>query len=192
MHVRIATVRARGLGAALLVPALLLSAACGDSAGAGVDTPDAAPGSRAWREVLHEVREDFPDVPQMTTRRLAGLLESEPASVLLLDARSEAEYEVGHLRGALHAETLSAAFDALSRSNRKSTIVVYCSVGYRSSELAERLLARGVPNVFNLGGSIFRWANEGRPVYRGARLVHEVHPYDEDWAQLLDPRYRPD
>ena len=187
MRVRIAAVR----GAALLVPALLLSAACGDSTRPLVGTPDAAPDSRAWREVLHEVREDFPDVPQMTTRRLAGLLESEPASVRLLDARSEAEYEVGHLRGATRAETLSAALDALSGPARPSTIVVYCSVGHRSSELAEQLLARGVANVFNLEGSIFRWANEGRPVYRGARRVHEVHPYDDDWARLLDRRFRP-
>lgn len=127
----------------------------------------------------------------MTTQHLAGLLESDPGSVLLLDARSEAEYAVGQLRGAVRTETLAAALDALSGFDRRSTIVVYCSVGHRSSELAERLLARGVANVFNLEGSIFRWANEGRPVYRGAQRVHEVHPYDDDWARLLNRRYRP-
>lgn len=181
---------ARDIGAAL-VAALLLCAACTDSTGTGVDTPDAAPDSRAWRDVLRRVREDFPDVPQMTTQHLAELLESDPARVLLLDARGEVEYEVGHLRGAVPAETLSAALDALSGPDRPSIVVVYCSVGHRSSELAERLLARGVANVFNLEGSIFRWANEGKPVYRGARRVHEVHPYDDDWARLLDRRFRP-
>lgn len=188
MHVRIAAVR----GAALLVPALLLSAACGDSTRAAVGTSDAAPDSQAWRDVLLEVREDFPDVPQMTTQHLAGLLESDPASVLLLDARSEAEYEVGQLRGAVRTETLPAALDALSGFDGRPTVVVYCSVGRRSSELAERLLSRGVANVFNLEGSIFRWANEGRSVYRGGRRVHEVHPYDEEWGRLLDRRYWPD
>lgn len=192
MHVRIAAVLARGLGAALLIAALLLSAACGDSRGAGVDTPDAAAHSQAWRNVLQGVRDDFPDVPQMTTQRLAVLLESDPTSVLLLDARSEAEYEVGQLRGAVRTETLAAALDALSGFDQRPTVVVYCSVGHRSSELAERLLARGVANVFNLEGSIFRWANEGRPVYREARRVYKVHPYDEEWARLLDRRYRPD
>lgn len=192
MHVRIAAVRARGLGTALLVPVLLLLAACGDSTRTGVATPDAAPDSQAWRRVLRGVRDDFPDVPQMTTQRLAELLDSESGSVLLLDARSEAEYEVGQLRGAVRTETLAAALDALSGFDSSSTIVVYCSVGHRSSQLAERLLSRGVANVFNLEGSIFRWANEGRPVYRGARRVHEVHPYDEEWGRLLDRRYRPD
>ena len=192
MHVRVAALLARRLGATLFVSALLLSAACGDSPRAGVGTPDADPDSQAWRAVLRGVREDFPEVPQMTTQHLAGLLESDPTSVLLLDARSEAEYEVGHLRGAVRTETLAAALDALSGFDGRATIVVYCSVGHRSSELAERLLARGVANVFNLEGSIFRWANEGRPVYRGARRVHEVHPYDEEWARLLDRRHQPD
>lgn len=176
----------------MLVPALLLSGACGDSTATAVDTPDAAPHSQAWWDVLHGIREDFPGVPQMTTQHLAGLLDSEPGSVLLLDARSEAEYAVGQLRGAVRTETLAAALGALSGFDGPTTIVVYCSVGYRSSELAERLLARGVANVFNLEGSIFRWVNEGRPVYRGARRVYEVHPYDEEWARLLYRRHRPD
>lgn len=187
MHVRIATIRARALVATLLV-----CAACTETTGTAVDTRDAEPASAAWRDVLRLVREGFPGIPQLTTRRVARLLDSEPANVLLLDARSLAEYEVSHLQGAVRAETLSAALDALSRFDQRSTIVVYCSVGHRSSELGERLLARGVANVFNLEGSIFRWANEGRPVYRGAQRVYEVHPYDEDWGRLLDRRYRSD
>ena len=186
MHVRVVTVRARRLGAALL-PALLLAASCSDVTG---NFADAAPDSPAWEAALRLVREDFPGVPQMTTARLAELLEQEPPSVLLLDARSRGEYEVGHLRGAVHADSLDTALAARS-AHAASTVVVYCSVGYRSSELAEWLIATGVDNVFNLEGSLFRWANEGRPVHRGAERVFAVHPYDDDWASLLDRRYWP-
>lgn len=70
-------------------------------------------------------------------------------------------------------------------------IVVYCSVGYRSSRLARQLRTRGVKNVFNLEGSLFKWANEGRPVYRGSERVQEVHPFDEDWGELLDESLHP-
>ena len=59
-------------------------------------------------------------------------------------------------------------------ANRR--IVVYCSVGYRSSELAEFLMKTGFTEVYNLEGSIFRWANEGRPVYRAEERVRVVHP----------------
>ena len=83
------------------------------------------------------------------------------------------------------------ALAARSAPGAGSTVVVYCSVGYRSAELVKRLKATGAGNVFNLEGSLFRWANEGRPVYRGAERVFEVHPYDADWANLLDRRYRP-
>jgi len=46
----------------------------------------------------------------------------------------------------------------------------------------------GVANVFNLTGSIFRWANEGRPLRSGDERVQAVHPFDEDWGRLLDRR----
>ena len=41
-------------------------------------------------------------------------------------------------------------------------------------------------NVRNLDGSIFQWANEGRPLVRGNQRVQDVHPYDENWGRLLD------
>jgi hypothetical protein len=64
-------------------------------------------------------------------------------------------------------------------------IVTYCSVGYRSGAFAERLRSAGFTNVVNLEGSIFRWANEGRPLFRSARPVTEVHPYNRTWGLLL-------
>ncbi len=153
---------------------------------------EAEPDSAAWQRALALVREDFPDVPQMTTARLAQLLGDEDAErIVLIDARTRKEFEVGHLRGAVRASGLRTALRALGPQAPQRAVVVYCSVGYRSSQLAERLRERGVANVFNLEGSIFRWANEGRPVYRGTERVTQVHPYDEDWGRLLDRRRWP-
>ncbi len=188
MHVRVVTVRTRRLGAALLFPALLLAASCSSDT---ENSADAAPDSPAWQATLGLARDDYPGVPHMTTAQLAERLEQDPASVLLLDARSLEEYEVGHLKGAVHADGLDTALAARSAPGAASTVVVYCSVGYRSAALAERLISAGASNVFNLEGSLFRWANEGRPVHRGAERVLEVHPYDDDWASLLDRRYWP-
>ena len=42
---------------------------------------------------------------------------------------------------------------------RESTIVVYCSVGYRSEKIAEELDKLGFTNVSNLYGGIFEWIN---------------------------------
>jgi len=142
-----------------------------------------------WAETLRLVRQTFPDVPQLTTGRLAELLD-EDADVVLLDARSEKEFETSHLQGAIRATSVRVARKRLAQHGGKPTVVVYCSVGYRSSRLAQRLGSRGVLNVFNLEGSLFKWANEGRPVYRGSKPVRIVHPFDPEWSKLLDKELR--
>lgn len=143
-----------------------------------------------WAETLRFVRKTFPDVPQLSTERLAELL-VEDADVMLLDARSKEEFETSHLHGAIRATSVRAARRALvAAEGAKPIVVVYCSVGYRSSRLARRLRSQGVENVFNLEGSLFKWANEGRPVHRGPQQVRSVHPFDEDWGELLDESLR--
>ncbi|MCY3620329.1 MAG: rhodanese-like domain-containing protein [Gammaproteobacteria bacterium] len=138
-----------------------------------------------WTKTLRIVRETFPDVPQLSTERLAELL-AEDADVVLVDARSEKEFETSHLQGAIRATSVRVARRKLAQHDGKPTVVVYCSVGYRSSRLAERLGDQGVENVFNLEGSLFKWANEGRPIHRGSKPVRIVHPFDPDWGKLLD------
>ena len=137
--------------------------------------------------IKREIREEFPDVRGITTEELARWLTPPP---VLLDVRAPDEYEVSHLRGARRALTEAEAVDALRGARKDERIVVYCSVGLRSARLARALQARGFTNVYNLEGSIFQWANEGRPVYRDGREVQRVHPYDEHWGALLDARLR--
>lgn len=73
---------------------------------------------------------------------------------------------------------------------RDDLIVVYCSVGWRSGGIADRLRAAGYTRVYNLEGGLFQWANEGRAFYRGNERASQVHPYDAIWGRLLNERYR--
>ena len=41
-----------------------------------------------------------------------------------------------------------------------------------------------------MSGSIFEWANEGRPVERNGERVDKVHPYNGTWGKLLKPQLR--
>ena len=142
-----------------------------------------------WALVNAKIRSEFPDVRRITTDELAAWLNdrSRPAP-LLLDVRTRPEYEVSQLTGAKHVEPNAAA--SVIRESKDRPIVTYCSVGYRSGAFAKKLRDAGFTNVVNLEGSIFRWANEGRPIYRGSRKVNEVHPYNRTWGMLLQKEHR--
>lgn len=140
---------------------------------------------KAW------VRSEFPDVEQVSTTTLHDELENGKAHMpLLLDVRGEEEYRVSHLPGAIRVEPGGELPQSLLSLPRDTLIVAYCSVGYRSSELVERLKKEGFTRAQNLEGSIFEWANKGYPLERDGKPVHEVHPYDESWGVLLDPTLR--
>jgi rhodanese-related sulfurtransferase len=122
----------------------------------------------------------FPKVRQISTQELSVWLEEEQVpKPLLLDARTQEEYEVSHLKNAL---LVPANLENLI--NLSTPIVVYCSVGYRSCAIAKKLQQMGYKNVFNLKGSIFQWFNEGRAVYQKEQVVRKVHPYNPFWGYL--------
>ncbi len=134
------------------------------------------------------IRQKFSDVPRVTTGELAREMEADKAPVLL-DVRTPPEYAVSHLRHARQVDPAAGA-DAVDDLPKDTPVVTYCSVGYRSAALARRLRAAGFTDVRNLEGSIFQWANEGRPVYRDGQSVGQVHPYDATWGKLLKPDLR--
>ncbi len=138
--------------------------------------------------IKRTIRQRFPNVRQLSTEKLSALMTS--SEVILLDVRRPEEYAISHLKHAFLAQDEGQALDALAGVDKDAMIVTYCSVGYRSSALAEQLAARGYSNVHNLEGSIFAWGNEGRPVYREGKQVDKIHPYDRRWGKMLDERLR--
>ena len=141
-------------------------------------------GSLSWKSVHEMVRRDFPGVEHVSAEELNRRLESDAAPVLL-DVREEAEYNVSHLPGAVRVQPGSDTSELIETFEPDTPIVAYCSVGYRSSELVQKLTERGFTNVKNLDGSIFAWANRGFPVERDGEEVREVHPFDDRWGTLL-------
>lgn len=121
-----------------------------------------------------------------TSSLAVQLAQSGPEKPVLLDTRAAAEYAVSHLPNAQWVDSNLEDVTRLNLPDFGQPIVTYCSVGYRSAAIAERLQKAGYTNVANLEGSIFQWVNEGRPVYRNNELVLQVHPYNELWGCLLD------
>lgn len=127
----------------------------------------------------------FPTVSWVDADTLARWMDDDADKTLvLLDARTEEEYAVSHLRHAIWAGPDGTGLSELSLPD-DAVVVVYCSVGYRSAAVAGKLRDRNVHQVYNLTGGIFGWANAGRPLFRDEKRVDEVHPYSETWRWLV-------
>lgn len=147
--------------------------------------------TRVFELVKRWIRFQFPTVSSITPDELDQWLKSSTKpQPILIDVRSTREFSVSHLQAARSIDLISAHKDLDGMFPKESPIVVYCSVGYRSAKVAQRLQQQGYLNVFNLEGSIFQWVNEERPVYSDEHVTTIVHPYNTLWGTLLDPDHR--
>jgi len=158
----------------VLIAVLVVMAGCGSQTAA-----------ITWTGVEERIREAFPDVSAIDTAALNALMQEPTRSIVLLDVRRPDEFAVSHLRGAVRVTSPDHAAELLREVPENVTVVAYCSVGFRSARLVTELRERGFEDVHNLAGSIFRWANEDRPLFRGDTPVRDVHPFDETWGVLL-------
>lgn len=156
------------------------------TAAAGFD-----PAQGGLEGIKNLVRKRFPEVRQLSVGELAAwLVDLKREQPILLDAREPDEFTTSHLPGALQVDPSANAESIRPLLTANRPVVVYCSVGYRSSGLARRLTRAGVTEVFNLEGSIFEWANEGRPLAGANGPATRVHPYRDRWGALLKPEVR--
>jgi rhodanese-related sulfurtransferase len=108
-------------------------------------------------------------------------------NVVILDARERSEYDVSHLPNALFAGFNNFEKKVLEDIPKDKPIVVYCSIGYRSEKIGEKLKKMGYTKVFNLYGSIFEWLNQGNPVVdKNGQPTKKVHTYNKAWSRWVE------
>lgn len=146
--------------------------------------------AKRWSFLNRAIDARFPGVSDLSTADLAAhLRDRDHPPALLVDVRERAEYAVSHLPDAVWAGTEKTQANLLNETAPGRPVVFHCSVGWRSAQAAERALKAGRSGIFNLRGSIFQWANEGRSlVDRRGEPTKWVHPYNDTWGQLLDRR----
>lgn len=126
-------------------------------------------------------------IPLINTEELADTIRADKKAVLL-DAREPEEFRTSHLPGAYWIGYRKFNLKNLPKLAKDTPIIVYCSVGYRSEKIGEKLKAASYTNIRNLYGGLFAWANEGRALEdREGNTTESVHGYDKKWAKLLDP-----
>ena len=113
----------------------------------------------------------------------------ELTSPVILDTRELEEYKISHIEGAFPAGYEDFDLDQFLYLPKDTTIVVYCSIGYRSEKIGERLKKKGFTNVLNLYGSIFEWANQENPLVDSlGNLTNNIHTYNKAWSKWVDEK----
>jgi hydroxyacylglutathione hydrolase len=106
-------------------------------------------------------------IPQMNAAELAKRLGADSHGVTVVDVREPAEWEAGHIAGAVNVP-LGHLADHVAQLERDRPIVLHCQSGGRSSVAASLLRAQGFTNVINLSDGFNGWQRRGLPVERPA------------------------
>ena len=96
---------------------------------------------------------------QISGAEAKALMDSE-SGYIIIDARTQEEYDEGHIPGAILIPEYEIADRAEKElSDKKQLILVYCRSGRRSKIAAEELVKLGYTNVKEFGG-IIDWEYE--------------------------------
>ncbi len=93
-------------------------------------------------------------------------------NIQVLDVRTAAEFNAGHIQNALQANWLDQKEFAnrTQHLDKNLTVYVYCQVGARSASAQAALEAKGY-NVINLEGGLSNWKMNGFPVEGAANTA---------------------
>lgn len=114
-------------------------------------------------------------------------LANTKSNAFIIDTREKKEYDVSHIPDAHYASYSDFDITPYLDLPRDTTVVVYCSIGYRSEKIGEQLQEAGFTNVFNLYGSLFEWANQGYPIINSeGETTTKVHTYNKQWSKWVN------
>ncbi len=134
-------------------------------------------------------------VPQIKSEELSAKIAQKTPNLYILDAREAVEYETSHLPNAIFIGYERLNDNYLKNLDKNAEIIVYCSVGYRSERVGEKLQKMGYKRVKNLYGGIFDWANKGNKIYTknltnsAEQSSQTIHGYNRRWSKWVKKPY---
>ncbi len=125
-------------------------------------------------------------------KSVEDLSKEDLSNYTILDAREQKEFNTSHIQGAICVGYNNFDIQQLKDIDKNKPIVVYCSVGYRSEKIGEKLIQSGYTKVYNLFGSIFEWINQGNEIEKSSgNTTLEIHTYNQKWSRwVLNKKYK--
>ena len=108
----------------------------------------------------------FAAVAKNVTPESAYSLLKQRGEMFLLDVRTPGEYQQARLEGA-RLIPIDQLIKRIGELPKDRPILVYCAVGSRSAQVVNYLARNGYPELYNLYGGIYSWAQKGYPVLKG-------------------------
>lgn len=128
-------------------------------------------------------------IPIITVEQVSVM---DSGRFVLLDAREKEEFETSTIPGAQYIGYDDFDVESISDLPKGQPIIVFCSIGYRSEKIGEKLKKAGYGRVFNLYGSIFAWANAGLPLTTPTgEKTEKLHTYNKKWSKwVVNPKVK--
>jgi rhodanese-related sulfurtransferase len=116
--------------------------------------------------IYTEIRGLFRGYKAVNPAQLTELVNRENA--LVLDLRSQADFEKGHIIGAKHLlpSQIEPEGKLLAKA-KESPVVLVCATGMVSPAAAEKLVKAGFKRVSVLDGGLTSWQSAGMPLAKG-------------------------
>ena len=87
---------------------------------------------------------------------------------VILDVRTPAEYQQGHIDGAVLLDYYSPTFkQAVGALDKSKTYLIYCRSGSRSGKSLRLFNELGFQKVYHLANGILEWTAKGYPLVKG-------------------------
>ena len=148
----------------------------------------------ALMKTHQSITQSYKTVPHLTAEDVINLNKD---NYIIFDIREKKEFEVSHLKDAIWVDPSikpPVFYEKYGDQIKDKSVILYCSVGVRSSRLAEKLLASEksvkpeiqMTKIYNLENGIFGWHNESRPLFHGVTKTDFIHPYDRFWGRMLN------
>lgn len=102
-------------------------------------------------------------INQMNSDELVEFVELNDA--ILLDVRTNDEFNSGHIENSLNIDYFSDEFYInVDKLDKNIPIILYCRSGRRSGLSANKIKKLGFKEIYNLEGGVLEWIEQGNVV----------------------------
>lgn len=102
------------------------------------------------------VKQAKSEIKEISCEQAASMLDS----ATLIDVREPAEFDAGHISGAIHIPRGMLEFSLDSHpslANLETPVIIYCKTGGRSALAARTLESMGYKEVYSVAGGYEAW-----------------------------------